>query len=336
MKRSNTIRGVASTLEVLNFQSHVSSRLELSPGVNVVTGSSDSGKSTLVRALVWLVKNRPQGFTFKSNFAKGRDATLVRLQFSDGACVERERSNSQNRYLISGGSELEALRADVPSEVKALLALEDYNIQGQHDGYFLLQSSSGEVARLLNEVVGLDVIDITLKNVNSIVTCARQDAERFRMEADKVEETLEDYRFISQAEVLVCEVGELIKRRDAALSREYQLQRLLAEYESEQEKLIGEGLLAKAEGKLSAVQNAVKSARLDERVQRLEVMESVLSQYEFAELTEQELRRHVVGLEEEQERILKQIDRCPACGSVVDDEGRERLIGFFDKLGDGR
>jgi exonuclease SbcC len=48
-------------LNITNFQSHVKSVLKLSPGINVICGPSDSGKSAIIRGLRWVIENQPTG-----------------------------------------------------------------------------------------------------------------------------------------------------------------------------------------------------------------------------------------------------------------------------------
>ena len=56
------------SLQINNFQSHKYSVMELHKGVNVIIGPSDSGKTTILRALRWLVWNRPSGDAFRSDW----------------------------------------------------------------------------------------------------------------------------------------------------------------------------------------------------------------------------------------------------------------------------
>ena len=49
-----------------NFQSHIDSKIEFDSGFNVICGSSDSGKSALLRALMWVIANRPSGDSIKN------------------------------------------------------------------------------------------------------------------------------------------------------------------------------------------------------------------------------------------------------------------------------
>ena len=66
-----------SCLSIENFQSHEHSFLEFSKGINVITGSSDSGKTAILRALYWIIWNRPQGDSFKSWWGGDTKCSLV-------------------------------------------------------------------------------------------------------------------------------------------------------------------------------------------------------------------------------------------------------------------
>ena len=163
-------------LELYFYQPHQASSFDFSNGVNAITGQSDSGKTSTIRGLEWLVFNRPTGFAFKSDFSTSKDTTKVVGEFAEGK-LERSRSLGWNGYILPDGDKVEALKGKVPDEVSSLANLAEHNIQGQHDGYFLLQDSPGEVGRKLNDVVGLDVIDDVQKKVNSIATKAKAKAD---------------------------------------------------------------------------------------------------------------------------------------------------------------
>jgi DNA repair protein SbcC/Rad50 len=152
-----------NTLEIKNFQSHIDSIIDFDKGFNVITGASDAGKSAIIRSLLWVITNRPQGDSFK-NWNSDKPVH-VGIDFDDNWIV-KERKNGKNVYEIED-KKLEAVRSDVPEEIQSITRITDFNIQTQHGQYFLLQDSPGEVARKLNELVGLDVIDRIYKNLNS-------------------------------------------------------------------------------------------------------------------------------------------------------------------------
>lgn len=152
------------TISIQNFQSHKDTTIDFDPGVNFIVGSSDSGKSSIIRALLWSIYNRPLGDQFKSWFSKEKESVEVGIEFDNGFVI-KERKNSKNIYNVNGNI-LEAIKSDIPDELENLINLADYNIQTQYQSYFLLQETAGEVAKRFNTLVGLDIIDTTFKNLN--------------------------------------------------------------------------------------------------------------------------------------------------------------------------
>ena len=143
------------------FQSHKNTEVEFSEGINVFTGASDQGKSAIIKGLRWVFENEPKSNPFQSTFAKHGDVTDVKAEFYEGEWAQRRRKNTTvNEYKVSSLEDpLRSFSRDVPSEVRDVTKIEDYNIQSQHDKYFLLQDSPPEVARQFNDKAGLSIID---------------------------------------------------------------------------------------------------------------------------------------------------------------------------------
>ena len=147
-------------LKLKKYQAHDDTTLMFKPGVNAIIGSSDKGKSSILRGLRWLVFNRPSGFSFRSHWASGKDVTEVELLTSEGVTITRVRDEYQNAYTASNiDGKLEAVRTGVPEEITKILGLDELNLQRQGDKPFLLDETPGEVARILNSVAGLEGID---------------------------------------------------------------------------------------------------------------------------------------------------------------------------------
>ena len=86
---------VIEVIEIENFEPYKSVSLELHPGFNVITGTSDIGKSSFMRAIRWPLQNTPGDFT--SDFATSKDICRVAMQFSDGYVI-RQRVDGINTY----------------------------------------------------------------------------------------------------------------------------------------------------------------------------------------------------------------------------------------------
>ena len=136
------------SIDIQNFQSHKNTNLILSDGVNVVIGSSDSGKTTIIRTLNWLVNNKPAGEDFRSSW--GGDTT-VGVILNNNICISRKRAK-ENLYTISSNKgvmsqEFRSFGQDTPLEIQQLLNFSDINIQYQLDPPFLLSATAGEVSK---------------------------------------------------------------------------------------------------------------------------------------------------------------------------------------------
>lgn len=149
-------------LQIKNFQSHKNSTLEFDSNVNVILGASDSGKTAIIRALRWVVFNRPQGDSFCSNWGGGE--TSVEIKTDNNTIIRSKDKNKVNKYILDK-QKFQALRTEVPEQIKEVLNINKINIHQQLSAPFLLSDSAGEVAQQFNKIAHLDVIDTSIQNV---------------------------------------------------------------------------------------------------------------------------------------------------------------------------
>jgi exonuclease SbcC len=149
-------------LTMTNFQAHENTTIEFQPGVNVIVGPSDRGKSSIIRALQLIFFNRPGGDAFIRHGAK---QCHVEVDLAGGNTISRTRSSVKNEYAVNGAV-LKAPGREVPKEVSDVYPIQEINFQGQHDSPFMLSESAGEVGRMLNKMVDLTSIDRSLSYLN--------------------------------------------------------------------------------------------------------------------------------------------------------------------------
>lgn len=142
--------------------------LTFSPGVNTIVGPTNIGKSSVFRAVRWLVEHRPiSGLpTF------GTDDTQVRISTELGMVV-RFKNEEGYGYKIDDQPVFLACGTNQPSEVQQVLGLAEINLQGQHDPPFLLTLTPGQMAKELNRIVDLSVIDKTMSATTAAVMAAK-------------------------------------------------------------------------------------------------------------------------------------------------------------------
>ena len=213
------------SIRLSNFQSHKETVLELVPGITAIVGESDSGKTAIIRALNWLVTNRPSGAAFQRH---GTKETEVGLLVDDGILV-RYRTAKSNGYRING-TDLSAIRTDVPEEVVKLLGIDpDLNMQGQLAAPFLLSMSPGEVAQTLNRIAHLDEIDTALFNVAKRLRDKGAELKAAQSQQAVLEEQHQQFAYLDQMESDVAELEQADRALEVIGLKGIQLRDLMHE-----------------------------------------------------------------------------------------------------------
>lgn len=200
-------------LIIENFQSHVYTEIDFVPGLNVFVGPSDSGKSSILRALRWVLFNQPRGTDF---IRKGAKTCRVRLVLEDGTEIIRVRGKSENRYIlrtpdgkeevyesIGQGSHQMILQAHqmIPltwDQKETLL-----QFASQLEGPFLLSESSGSKAKLIGRISGAHWIDLALKDATREKNQVSNEIRQVEKQKASTLERLQPYEKVPQWEAAV-------------------------------------------------------------------------------------------------------------------------------------
>lgn len=160
-------------LTVHNFQIHEDTELNLDHPIVVLCGKSDSGKSSLLRAVRWLCLNtQPTGVSFAK---KGKTEFSAQLEVDDKVIL-RKRGKSDNEYYLNK-SLYKAFGTKVPDDILKVLNVDLLNFSHQLDGPFWFNLTPGQVSKELNSIIQLDVIDTSLSNASSYVKKTKAEVE---------------------------------------------------------------------------------------------------------------------------------------------------------------
>lgn len=201
-----------------NFQSHKNTTIEFDRSLNIIVGASDSGKTAILRGIKWALYNDPSGDYF---IREGESECSVTIYFSDKTKVKRYRSKSKNTYFTydkdDNESKYEGFGTSVPDEVlnitgiKKILLDKDtsksINISDQLEGAFLLSEKSSVKANSIGYLVGVNLIDDTLRDTLKDSRNLSNQQKNIDMDLSKLKEELLDYDYLD-------EISRTIKNMD--------------------------------------------------------------------------------------------------------------------------
>jgi DNA repair protein SbcC/Rad50 len=195
------------SIHLTGFQSHVSSSLDLHPGMNMIVGPSNSGKSAVQRGIRWATHNEPLGDGYINKTVGEADCSML---MSDGSKISRRRGK-ENTYQVNA-TIFQGFGTKVPDEViaatgmpKAVFGEEPVwlNYASQLSPPFLLDSTSGQAARVLGKLAGTEDLDIAGKLTNSDLIKVRGQEQQYKATAVKLTADILSYSHLPEAERLL-------------------------------------------------------------------------------------------------------------------------------------
>jgi AAA15 family ATPase/GTPase len=213
-------------LEIENYQSHKNTTLDFSPGVNAIIGQSDSGKTSILRAMRWVIENRPGGDAFRSSWG---GKTSVKITTGPNIIERVKDKTTINAYTLSTGEKdlsFTAMGTSVPEEVQNALNINPINYQNQLDSPFLLDNSPGECAAHFNKIAHLDIIDVGLRNVKSWISGLQKTISIEETRVAELEQEQSKYNYLPAMEKEIIALETLDKKVIQEKNKKHDLQRL--------------------------------------------------------------------------------------------------------------
>ena len=287
-------------LEIQNYQSHKDSSFTFSNGVNALTGSSNSGKSAALRALAWVINNKPDGdgaCSFWCWNAKNKQIapTSVKLVLDNGTTIERVRDAERNCYILTVPNETpiqyDALNRSVPPEVVEALNFSETNLQKQFGSPFLLTDSAGEVGKFFNKIAHFDAIDKYQSAIESKRRSTNAELKLVRENLERVDEDLKKFDWIPMAQKLLKKIEALEEKNEETEFTIGELKEALDLWERQQKVLEQTAVIEDAEElitnctqlQLSVEDLEHKISNISSMVKTYEANESIVEEYGFIE-----------------------------------------------------
>lgn len=183
-------------IQLINFEGHKDTILDLSKGVHIISGDSNAGKSSIFRALRFVFLNEPGGEEF-INF--DADECSVIIDYNDNIITRtKARNNKKNEYKLNN-KEFKAFGQNVPEEIKQVLRLNEINFEWQFDKRpFLISETGGYIASKLNEIVNLELIDSSLRKVEALRRSKNKEIENAELSLKSTKDEIDSLNWIEK------------------------------------------------------------------------------------------------------------------------------------------
>ena len=203
-------------VEIKNFQSHEYTVVKFKDGLNAIIGESNSGKTSILRAIRWCLDNDPKGSDF---ITTGRDDCSVTVVFDDGTSIIRKRTRTDSgEYEVVGktiqpdGSismwtqTYKGFANNLPVEIANIHQMPKINLtkdicthlnmMSQLDGPFLVTESPQVKAAIIGRLTGTQIIDLAIKETNKTILSNSKTIKLWSQEKQDRENELYKYEYL--------------------------------------------------------------------------------------------------------------------------------------------
>lgn len=153
-----------------NFQQWKTGLIKFKPGLNVIVGNTESGKSTLFRAISSILTGKmPEDY-----IRKNEKDCQVKIEFDNNTYFRRFRSKKEN-IADANGVIFERVGKDLPFEYFKILGNTKIDfgskelslcLYSQFEPHFFITLSDYDKSKLIGTICGIDIVDKLVDSIN--------------------------------------------------------------------------------------------------------------------------------------------------------------------------
>jgi exonuclease SbcC len=193
-------------VKLKNFQDHADTTIDFTNGINLIVGSSDAGKSAILRAINLVFHNNYKRDTY---IRHGEKECSVSVKFSDGVEVTRIKGEDVNSYLLTDAEgnihSFPKVGTGIPDEIKKNLGnppLDDkkrpISYADQMSSLFLVDLSSSDLPRTLSELTGIQHLQTSAELLSKTARSYDRSIKDKKEKIEKLETELDNYSYVDK------------------------------------------------------------------------------------------------------------------------------------------
>lgn len=306
------------SLRLINYRSHRDTRLIFHRGINAIIGDGMSGKSNILRALKFLLYQRPIS---PKHIRHGEKQARIILKTKDGIAVELHKG-SDSKYLITDKNNSQQFRkfgSTVPPEVNQALRIHTINFQFQLDTPFAVTESASAVTKIINRLTKVDTIDAWIKGVNANIRDYSTVVRHTEKQIEEITSQLEPLKHMEQLDPVMDRLKKLTQEKEKIEHQYWQIHELVGEIKGI------EKILTRLTKALNAEKLFHDLQEVEKLGEELDKQQDALIEFIDAKRKMKRLQINYNGLKRKYISAINKARKCPVCFAEIDVVALKRI-----------
>lgn len=202
---------IIKSLHLKNFGPWKDQEFSFHPGVNVIVGDSDRGKSAILKGLDFILNDTTPksaegalGFiTRPPERGKFAENSVVLIHEGEEHKIIRRKGKSINEYQLNDDAPQKANNRTIPEHIKKIINVKPVNYHKQSEPPFLLSELPSAVAKQLAEIINLEEIDETVSFAMSTIRDEKKQVKLKKESLEKMTEELKQLSYVQNLKAMV-------------------------------------------------------------------------------------------------------------------------------------